>query len=270
MKSPADMSDTPSDRWTSGDAYEAYMGRWSRALARVFVEWLRPAPDLHWLDVGRGTGALTAAIHELGRPATIVGCDPSPPFIEHARGALAGAATFCVMPSDQALPSRGGGFDVVVSGLALNFMPEPARSLAAMRGRIRAGGTVAAYVWDYPEMELLACFWQEAAALDPRAAEMDESRRFAGWTLPSMAALFEAGGLRGVSTGVLEIPAELADFDDYWRPFLAGTGPAPSYLASLDALHREELRARLERRLTAGGVRLIRLRARALAVRGSA
>jgi SAM-dependent methyltransferase len=262
------MSDAAQDRWASGDAYEGYMGRWSRVLARVFLEWLRAAPAAAWLDVGCGTGALTSAIAALCRPTSIVGCDPSQAFIERARRDLSHAATFCVIASAELLPERDGGFDVVVSGLVLNFVPDPARALAAMRARTRPGGAVAAYVWDYAGMELLSHFWEEAVAFD--SSVTDETRRFASWQAAMLASLFDAAALTHVETGVLEITTEFADFDDYWRPFLAGTGPAPSYVASLDATRREQLRARLERRLAASSDGRIRLRARALAVRGSA
>lgn len=111
------MSNAPSDRWLTGDAYEAYMGRWSRLLARAFVEWLQPPPSAHWLDVGCGTGALTSTICELCAPASIVACDPSEPFIGHARKNLADARVSFVAVGAEALPHREGGFDAIVSGL---------------------------------------------------------------------------------------------------------------------------------------------------------
>jgi SAM-dependent methyltransferase len=265
-RTDGDTMDKPGDRWASGDAYEAYMGRWSRVVARVFLDWLAPAPGLHWLDVGCGTGALTSAIARTCRPASVLGCDPSAAFIEHARATLADAATFSVIPSAEVLPARSGGFDMIVSGLMLNFVPDPVRALSAMRERAAAGGTIAAYVWDYSGMELINHFWQEVALFDRENAG-DESRRFASWQLSSLGEPFAAAGLAHVETGMLEIPIELADFDDYWKPFLAGTGPAPAYVAALDPQRREELRARLERRLPASSDGRIRLRARALAVR---
>jgi SAM-dependent methyltransferase len=245
------------------------MGRWSRELARVFVDWLRPQPSGHWLDVGCGTGALIAAIRDRAQPASLVGCDPSEPFIGHARSTFSGPCTFQVIPGVDALPSHNGGFDAVVSGLVLNFVPEPGWALAAMRDRCRPGGTLAAYVWDYAGgVEFLRYFWEEAVALDPQAAALDESLRFGLWQTPALATLFREVSLAQVETSVLEIPTDFVDFDDYWKPFLGGSGPAPSYVATLDATRRESLRARLERRLPAGGDGHIRLRARASAVRG--
>jgi SAM-dependent methyltransferase len=257
------------DAWAAGDAYEAYMGRWSRALAAVFLGWLRPGEGGHWLDVGCGTGALTAAICAGARPASVMGCDPSAPFIQHARGALP-TCQFHVMAAEQDLPRRPDGFDVVVAGLALNFTKDPASALALMRERTRPGGTVAAYVWDYGGgVQFLRHFWQAAVAGDPAAAALDESQRFADWQPPRLAGLFAQAGLTDTAQTALDVPTTFADFDDYWRPFLAGVGPAPSYVATLSPGQRESLRARLERDLPRADGRIL-LQARALAICGRA
>jgi SAM-dependent methyltransferase len=265
------VTDAPRDRWVTGDAYEAYMGRWSRPVARAFVTWLDPRPSADWLEVGCGTGALTSTICDLCEPASVVACDPSEPFIGHARQNLADTRVSFVAGGADALPRRDGGFDAVVSGLALNFLPDPERAVASMRERVHRGGTVAAYVWDYADgMEFLRTFWDEAVAADPRATALDEGRRFPLCQLPALASLFRAAGLARVETGSLEIPTDFDTFDDYWTPFLRGTGPAPSYVASLDPPSRDALRARLRRRLDDGNDGRIRLRARAWAVRGVA
>ena len=263
------MTSVPGDRWVTGDAYEAYMGRWSRPLARAFVEWLRPKSSAHWLEMGCGTGALTSAICELGEPASVVACDPSEPFIAHARQHLSDARASFVVAGAETLPRREGGFDAIVAGLVLNFLPDPGAVVTAVRERLRPGGTVAAYVWDYAEgMEFLKAFWDEAVALDPRASALDEGRRFPLCRTAALAALFSAGGLAQVTTAPLVIPTDFASFDDYWTPFLRGTGPAPSYVASLDPSSRELLRERLTRRLHSGSGGRIHLKARAWAVRG--
>ena len=260
----------PNDRWLAGDAYEAYMGRWSRRLAGVFLEWLQPAQSANWLELGCGTGALTSTIFDLCEPASIIACDQSAPFVEHARAHLADARVSFVVAGSEALPHRDGGFDVAVSGLVLNFLPNPAETVASLRERLRRGGTVAAYVWDYAHgMEFLRLFWDEAAALDPGAVALDEGKRFPLCEAPPLASLFRSGGLAQVETRALEIPTDFATFDDYWMPFLKGTGPAPSYVASLDAHDRDVLRERLERRLPVGRDGRVSLRARAWAVRGT-
>jgi trans-aconitate methyltransferase len=259
----------PGDRWVTGNAYEAYMGRWSRPLARLFVEWLPLERSLNWLEVGCGTGALTSAICDLCRPASILACDASESFIEHARSNLKDSRVSFVVAEANALPRRDHGFDAVASGLLLNFLPSPGEAVASMRERLRPGGAVAAYVWDYAEgMEFLRCFWEEAAASDSRAAALDEGRRFVLCRAPALASLLREAGLVHVETQALEVLTVFASFDDYWAPFLRGTGPAPSYVASLNPESREVLRERLRQRLRAGSDGRIRLRARAWAVRG--
>jgi len=265
------MTKSPGDGWLTGDAYETYMGRWSRPLARKFVEWLDATPLANWLEVGCGTGALTSAISDLCRPASIVACDPSRPFIEYARKNFPDARASFVIADAEALPTRDGGFDAIVSGLVLNFLPDVERALSSMRERLRQGGTVAAYVWDYADgLEFLRLFWDEAVTLDPRAAAFDEGQRFPLCRPAALTSLFRAARLVQVETQPLEIPTDFATFDDYWTPFLQGTGPAPSYVASLAPANRESLRTGLKRRLQVESDGRIRLRARAWAARALA
>ena len=264
-----DMTNAPGDRWLTGDAYEAYMGRWSRRIARSFMTWLRPKPSAHWLEVGCGTGALTSTICELCEPASVVACDPSGSFVEHAQRNHSDPRASFVVSGAEALPTRNGGFDAVVSGLVLNFLPDPGVAVASIRERLRPGGMVAAYVCDYAGgMEFLRIFWDEAVAADPRAASLDEGQRFPLCRAAALTSLFQEAGLADVGTDTLEILTVFASFDDYWTPFLRGTGPAPSYVASLDEPSRASLRERLRQRLHAGIDERIQLRARAWAVRG--
>lgn len=257
------------DRWAVGAAYEAYMGRWSRALAPLFVDWLGVEARAHWLDVGCGTGALTAAICELGKPASVIACDPSGPFIETASSTLPDKRVSFELANGDYLPRREGGFDIVVSGLVLNFVADPARTLTVMRQRLGARGLVAAYVWDYAEgVQFLRHFWDAAVELDPAAGELDEGRRFAAFGPDALAERFRAAGLAEVAFEALSMPTVFAGFDDYWEPFLGRTGPAPSYVASLGADQRERLRAALRERLTPDADGRIALEARAWALRG--
>ena len=128
------------DNWKAGDAYESFMGRWSRPLARSFISWLAPPCRAHWLDVGCGTGALTSAICELADPASVLACDPSEPFIEHARKTVLDGRVAFVVSGAEELPEGGGAMDIIVSGLVLNFVANPGRVLARMRQRLRRGG----------------------------------------------------------------------------------------------------------------------------------
>jgi SAM-dependent methyltransferase len=257
------------DRWAVGAAYEVYMARWSRCVAQPFVKWLGVEDHAAWLDVGCGTGALTAAICEFGKPVSVIACDPSGPFLDAASIAVPDKRVSFELAGGEHLPESAEGFDAVVSGLVLNFVPDPERALRVMRRRLCQGGVVGAYVWDYAGgVDFLRHFWEEAIALDSEAADLDESRRFTLCNTETLRSLFEAVGLVDVELKGLEVSTVFADFEDYWQPFLGRTGPAPSYLASVDGARRERLKERLERRLQPAPDGRIPLQARAWAVRG--
>lgn len=258
------------DRWAAGSTYEEYMGRWSRRLAPRFVSWLRVAPRAHWLDVGCGTGSLANAICEHAQPASVVGCDPAEPFIEFAREHRRDDRVSFVVAGIASLPRRPEGFGSVTSSLALNFFPDAAAAVREMRSVAAAGGTVSACVWDYAGgVEFLRLFWDAATALDPTARELDEGNRFPLCRPDALAALFDGGGLDDVRCEPIEIRTPFASFDDYWQPFLGRTGPAPSYVAALDADRRGILAQRLDETLPRGPGGTIALAARAWAVRGT-
>jgi SAM-dependent methyltransferase len=257
---------TGRDVWEAGDAYEQYVGRWSRLVARDFLGWLDCAAGLRWLDVGCGTGALSAAILERCAPEALTGIDPSAGFLAAARARIADSRARFEQGDGQALPLADGALDVAVSGLVLNFVADPGAMLREMRRVLRPGGTVALYVWDYAgEMQLMRCFWDAAAALDPTARELDEGVRFPICRPDALATLFRDAGLEAVATGPIDVPTVFQDFEDYWAPFLGGQGPAPGYCLSLADERRAALRERLQAALPVEADGRIALSARAWA-----
>jgi SAM-dependent methyltransferase len=257
-----------SDTWESGNPYEQYIGRWSRKIAPLFLAWLDQPAGKRCLDVGCGTGALTAAILDQCTPSSVVGVEPSEGFLKLAVQNLAGKARF-LAGNAAALPLDDGACDVVVSGLVLNFIPDLRDALAEMKRVTAAGGTIAAYVWDYAdEMEVIKYFWDAAASLDTAAAHLHEGVRFPVCRPCALKAAFEEAGLIEVETSPLDLKAEFVDFEDYWRPFLGGQGPAPAYAMSLSQEQRSALRSKLESALPFAASGAISLRARAWAVRG--
>jgi SAM-dependent methyltransferase len=258
------------DVWTVGATYEAYVGRWSRPVARELLRWLGVPPDSRWLDVGCGSGTLVQEIVAHAAPRAVLGIDRSRSFAAHASTRVIGTGIAFQVGDAQALPVADGSFDAVVSGLVLNFVPEPARMVAEM---VRAGGpgsVIALYVWDYAAgMELMRRFWDAAAALDPAAAALDEAVRFPVCALAPLEALFTGAGLSGVSSCAIDVPTRFRDFDDYWSPFLGGQGPAPAYTMSLPDDRRRALREALRAALPIAPDGSITLAARAWAVRGT-
>ncbi|NUS54059.1 MAG: class I SAM-dependent methyltransferase [Streptomycetaceae bacterium] len=250
--------------WESGDAYEAYVGRWSRRVAARFVPALGVPANVGWLDVGCGTGVLSAAVLALAEPERVTGVDPSTGFLATARAMVPGVEF--VVGDARALPFADGTFGAVVSGLALNFVPESRRAVAEFARVAAAGAVVSAYVWDYAEgMELMRYFWDAALLLDPAIAGLDEGLRFPLCRPGALQAAWEEAGLRGVTVAAIDVPTPFASFDDYWLPFLGRQGSAPAYVATLSPAHREALREELRHRLPEGPFELT---ARAWAVRG--
>ena len=257
------------DVWAAGDAYEPYMGRWSRIVARDFIGWLALPSGGRWLDVGCGTGALAQAIAARAEPTNVIGLDPSDRFIAFARRQTQDRRVSFQTGDAQALPFTDMTFDAVVAGLVLNFVPNPAQAVAEMKRVLRAGGTGAAYVWDHAgEMQLTRYFWSAAVALDPAAQTLDEARRFPLCDHERLLALFRDCGFDRIECRVLDVPTVFKDFDDYWSPLLGGQGPAPTYCSTLSDDRQAVLRERLRVVLPIERDGSIRLIARAFAVRG--
>jgi SAM-dependent methyltransferase len=239
----------PDDVWAAANAYEPYIGRWSRLVARAFLEWLAAPTAARWLDIGCGTGALTSTVLATGAR------DPS---------------TLQTRSGDaRQLPLPAASTDTVVSGLVLNFVPQPELAIAEMARVVRSGGTVGLYVWDYADgMQMIRHFWDAAIALDSRAAPLDEGSRFPVCQPQKLEELFEGAGLKWVESRAIDVPTHFSDFTDYWTPFLGGQGPAPGYAMSLDGDQRARLRDHLRAQLPTTVDGSIELIARAWAVRG--
>lgn len=263
-------STRPKDTWVSGEAYERYIGRWSRLVAREFLKWQAVPAGRQWLDVGCGTGMLSRTILELAEPAKIKGVDRSEGFINFAKEHVRDERVEFEVGDAESLIADSASFDAAVSGLVLNFVPHPERALAEMARVTRPNGIVAVYVWDYADrMQLIRHFFDAAIALDPKADELDEGRRFPICQPDTLGQVFESTGLRNVQVRPIEVPTIFRDFDDYWTPFLGGQGPAPSYAMSLNEERRATLRERIRTNLPFNSDGSISLVARAWAARGN-
>ena len=230
---------------SDGDGYELVMGRWSRQLARPFLDFTGVADSERVLDVGCGTGHLAAAIAQVSSPAEVHGVDLSPVYIEYAKAhnpdprLLFGVGDAC------ALEYPDGTFDRVLSLLVLHFVPHVDQALAEMCRVARPGAVVAAAVWDVRGGFVAnRMFFDTAAALDEKAVE----RRAKNYTRPmtrpgELAAAWQAAGLQDVAATSLIIRMEYASFADYWAPYLGNDGPGAEYVQSLDAGQHARLEA---------------------------
>ena len=248
----------------SGDAYDRFMGRYSRELAPRLVAFAGIADGTRALDVGCGSGLLTSALADRLGAANVAAADPSESLLA-ACAARVPDADVRRAPAEE-LQWPDGSFDAVLSQLVLNFVADADAAVAEMRRVAAPGGILASCTWDYAGgMRMLHTFWDAAAELDP-AAPAESSMRYR--TEEELASLWERGGVDEVETRLLEVEVAYDSFDEYWEPFALGVGPSGAYYASLDEEAREALREGCFSRLgsPAGP---FSLGARAFAVRGT-
>ena len=262
--------------FTNAYAYDRFMGRWSRLLAPRFLQFAGIPDCCKILDVGCGIGTLAFAITELRPNCSIVGIDTSKEYVSYAESCnnnQSDQVRFQV-GDVQNIAFPDATFDISLSLLVLNFIPNPQRALSEMMRVTRPGGLVVAAVWDYGDgMEMLRLFWDSAVALDERAERLDE-RYMPLCRAGELAGLWRFAGLDNIHEQALEVKINFESFQDYWEPFLAGQGPAGAYVKHLGRdrllILREEIKRRwLLLRLQQDEATPFTLRGRAWAVRGS-
>ena len=263
------INNSSQEAWASGNSYEPYVGRWSRLVAQEFIRWLAIPENIKWLDVGCGTGALSQTILDIANPEKVKGIDRSEQYVEFARNRVDHPQAEFEVGNAQALPVESGTYNAAVSGLVLNFVPQPEQMIAEMVRAVHKGGTLALYVWDYAgRMQFMRHFWNAAAALDPTARDLDEGRRFPLCNPDSLRKLFQNARISEVETRPIDISTDFKNFDDYWGPFLGAQGPAPGYAMSLSEGRRAQLRDRIYNSLPFALDGSIPLVARAWAIKG--
>jgi SAM-dependent methyltransferase len=231
---------------TSGDAYDAFMGRYSRPLAVAFAGFSAVAAGQSALDIGCGPGALTAVLVERLGANAVSACDPSPNFVAECAARHPGVE---VRPGRaESIPFDAGAFDRVTAQLVLHFVSDPNRAAAEMRRVLRPGGVAAACVWDFADgMQMLRSFWDAALAVDPDAP--DEARTMRFGREGEISALLDSAGFGDVTETTLDVTSTYRSFDELWSGFLAGIGPAGAYCVSLSEERRDAVRHALFDRL---------------------
>ena len=223
----------------TGDAYDFFMGRWSRKLAPSLAEAAGIAVGHRVLDVGCGPGALTGVLVDLVGPSSVSACDPSAPFVAACAERHPGVDV--QQAAAEQLPWPDRSFDTVLAQLVLNFVSDRAAAGAEMMRVLRPGGSVATAVWDYGEgMEMLRRFWDAARAI--RADAPDEAHPTALGGVGELAGYLTATGFDAVAEGTLRVESTYADAAEVWQGFLAGVGPAGAWCLTLPDDEREELR----------------------------
>jgi SAM-dependent methyltransferase len=258
------MSEMPI-RFEDGAAYERGMGRWSRLVGEVFIDWLAPQAGLRWVDVGCGSGALTELLHERCAPAEVQGIDPSDAQLAFARKRPAAAAAVFQRGDAMALPYTDDRFDAAVMALVIFFVPHPAKGVAEMVRVVRPGGLVAAYAWDmagggFPFAAIRAALL-ECGITAPSPPSADASR------IDVLRDLWLAAGLLSVDTREISVQRSFADFGDFWT-MSTGTGSIRPLIAEMSPEQIEVLQQKVCARLPVDASGRITYSARANAIQG--
>jgi ubiquinone/menaquinone biosynthesis C-methylase UbiE len=233
--------------FTDGEAYERLMGRWSRLVGEVFLDWLDVPNGLRWLDVGCGNGAFTEELIARCTPAAVTAVDPSEDQISYARTRRSVKAAEFRVGDAQKLPFGDGSFDVAIMALVISFLRDPAEAISEMARVVRPGGWVATYMWDIPgggaPTDPIYTTLESMAITSVRPANPVVSRREA------MQDLWEKAGLESIDTRVIRIPVVYYDFDDFWESNTVLIGPQGKIIAGMSTSEREQLRTNLRDRL---------------------
>ena len=220
----------------SATAYDRFMGRYSALLAPGFADLAGVHPGTRVLDVGAGSGALTAEL--VARGVEVVAIDPSSQFVEAIRERLPDVAVVAASAED--LPFGDHEFAAALAQLVVHFMADPPAGIAEMRRVTQPDGVVAACVWDHGTGRgPLSPFWAAARALEP---SLTGEARMTGASPGQLRELFVEAGLRNVEETALEVSVVHPTFEEWWEPFELGVGPAGAYVSRLTSEQRVELR----------------------------
>jgi SAM-dependent methyltransferase len=232
----------------TGDAYDRFMGRYSRPLAARLAEWLEVAPGQRAVDVGCGPGALTGVLVDRLGPDRVAAIDPSAPFVEACRERF--PEVDVRQGGAESLPFEDDSFDVAAACLVVHFMSDPVRGLGEMRRVTRPGGWVGATVWDLAGARApMAPVWAGLAAVAPRTG--GESG-LPGGSEGDLARILGDAGLRDVEVDELPVTVTHPSFEEWWEPYLHGVGPIGEAVGALDGERRTRLEELLRDRLGAG------------------
>lgn len=219
------------------DAYDDFMGRYSVRLASPFADFAGVGAGQRVLDVGAGTGALTAEL--VRRGADVAAAEPSPEFAATLRERFP-EIDVQQAPAEQ-LPFADGSFDAALAQLVVAFMAD---APAAMRELARVARTVAVCMWGVSEVDMFAAIDRTAKAIGADRAEAGARRYRTREELVELLA-----PLGQVETAELDVTASYSGFDDFWAALEQQVGPAGAWLHSLDEAQRQTAHEQMFREL---------------------
>jgi SAM-dependent methyltransferase len=223
----------------SDTSYDNFMGRYSVRLAPLFADFAGIEAGQRVLDVGAGTGALTAELVRRGAEASAA--DPSPPFVAALRERFPDIGVH-EAPAEE-LPWPDESFDAALAQLVVTFMRDAPAGVAEMERVVRPGGVVAVCMWDREGMEMLAAVSRTQQALDPSRPGSEQQTKYR--SREDIEGLFGDG----VEMALLEVEAGYTGIDEFWNAIADGAGPAGVWAASLDDAQREQAREEITRQV---------------------
>jgi len=253
--------------FSDGASYERFMGPWTRAVGAVFLDWIAAARSKRWLEIGCGTGLFTELLVDIAKPAEAIAIDPSAAQIrETATKAVAKRVDFRVADA-QALPFENQEFDLAVSALVINFIPDPARAMLEMKRVVRPGGLIAGYVWDFlGELNVARHVQTPLRQINPSLPKVtgaDNTR------METLVSLFSDAGLENVASRPIEVEVTFPSFDAYWQRYMDNPSPQSAYIKALPAPDFAKLQETVRLGMPIRGDGTITFAARANAVKGS-
>jgi len=259
------MSESP-NLFGDGKAYERLMGRWSRLAGEKFLDWLGPAKNLKWIDVGCGNGAFTEVLLARCAPASVIGVDPSDGQLAYARGRPGTKGADFRVADAQALPFPDNSFDAATMALVIVFVPDPLKAARELARVVRPGGVAGTYMWEFPDgvpLAPLAAAMQDLGLTPPERPNVQASARDA------MRSIWKDAGFTALETEVVRIRVNFSSFDDFWESNTMPVGPAGKALSELAPSVREQLKKKVRERLSIAADGTIAYEAFANAVKGA-
>jgi SAM-dependent methyltransferase len=225
-------------KWDAGLYDDKHSFVWK--LAAGVLELLNAESGERILDLGCGTGHLTAKIAETG--AHVVGVDRSPEMIRQAKGNYP-SLRFEVMDAREI--ALDGNFDAVFSNATLHWIKEPERVIVGIKQALRPGGRfVAEFGGKGNTGELLKAIgdaWQKLDLAGPVPHP---------WyypTIPEYTSLLEQHGFEVTHAILFDRPTPLEDGVSGLRNWLVMFGG--TFVEGLPEAARERLLAEIEREL---------------------
>jgi SAM-dependent methyltransferase len=253
--------------FNDGEAYERSMGRWSRRVAVQFLDWVAPARDLDWLDVGCGNGAFTETLVARCAPRSVTAIDPSPGQIAYARAHVGTRPIDYQLGNAMDIPFEANRFDATSMALVIAFVPDPQKAVSEMARVTRPAGPVATYMWDFANAGVpsspIAREMKRMGVLPAQPYAADTARP------EQLRAMWTQAGFTDIETTTLTIDVAFDDFDDFWTSFAHG-GATAKMLATLDPEVVARVRAAVQAALPAGPDGRIAYQGRANAIKGRA